>query len=512
MKFSEKLQFLRKEHKLSQEQLADMLDVSRQAVSKWESGQTYPEMDKLIELSKIFKCSLDDLTNDEIKNINSSKSKNYINTIIDEIMDTINKSVDIFKNLDFKHICKFILLFLFILIVLSLILKLPFNYLSDIGLNLFNKFGDFGNILYGLWKFILDLSYFIIILFIMIYLYKEKFLEKYSIIEEKHIKKSDIIEEKEKVNNYKTSKENKEEIVKVENKVKKNHNYAIFDFLASIIIFFIKFIAFFVGLLFVMVQFFLFSVLAISIYLIVNNIISFGLLFGLAFSIILCSLLIEIIYNFIVSRKNNFKKVFILFLISIFGLGISSGILIVEISKYSFINKAPDKEHATNTKEINFNKDMIINFNDYNISYEFIADDNLKKKVLIEYSYYDEFTDVTIYNQDNNVYLNKSDEQYLNKDNFKSMLKDFSNKKIYNYSYLYRVDIKIYSSKENIKIINDNLKEYYNNKESYNYEIEEYQNQIYYLEQKVDELEEKNEILEEKIEEYQYKIDELLDI
>lgn len=38
MKFSEKLQKLRKENKLSQEQLADQLDVSRQAVSKWESG------------------------------------------------------------------------------------------------------------------------------------------------------------------------------------------------------------------------------------------------------------------------------------------------------------------------------------------------------------------------------------------------------------------------------------------------------------------------------------------
>ena len=66
MSFNEKLQYLRKENKLSQEQLADMLDVTRQSVSKWESGTTYPEMDKLIMLCKIFRCSLDDLTNDEI--------------------------------------------------------------------------------------------------------------------------------------------------------------------------------------------------------------------------------------------------------------------------------------------------------------------------------------------------------------------------------------------------------------------------------------------------------------
>ena len=50
MKFNEKLQKLRKQNKMSQEQLADLLEVSRQAVSKWESGTTYPEMDKLLML------------------------------------------------------------------------------------------------------------------------------------------------------------------------------------------------------------------------------------------------------------------------------------------------------------------------------------------------------------------------------------------------------------------------------------------------------------------------------
>ena len=64
MKFNEKLTKLRKEMRLSQEMLADMLNVSRQSVSKWESGQTYPEMDKLLSLCKIFNISLDDLAND----------------------------------------------------------------------------------------------------------------------------------------------------------------------------------------------------------------------------------------------------------------------------------------------------------------------------------------------------------------------------------------------------------------------------------------------------------------
>ena len=43
MKLSDNIKFIRKENNLSQEQLAEQLGVSRQAVSKWESGQSYPE-------------------------------------------------------------------------------------------------------------------------------------------------------------------------------------------------------------------------------------------------------------------------------------------------------------------------------------------------------------------------------------------------------------------------------------------------------------------------------------
>ena len=64
MKFCDKLQKIRKEHNITQEGLADKLDVSRQAVSKWESGTAYPDTEKLIQISKMFNVSLDDLIND----------------------------------------------------------------------------------------------------------------------------------------------------------------------------------------------------------------------------------------------------------------------------------------------------------------------------------------------------------------------------------------------------------------------------------------------------------------
>ena len=59
MNFSEKIICLRKSNNLTQEQLAEKLDVSRQSVSKWETDQAIPEVDKLISLSKTFNVTID---------------------------------------------------------------------------------------------------------------------------------------------------------------------------------------------------------------------------------------------------------------------------------------------------------------------------------------------------------------------------------------------------------------------------------------------------------------------
>lgn len=70
MKFSQKLMELRKGKGMSQGELADKLNVTRQTVSKWELDQTVPDMNKLKEISKLFDISLDELVND-IKITNS---------------------------------------------------------------------------------------------------------------------------------------------------------------------------------------------------------------------------------------------------------------------------------------------------------------------------------------------------------------------------------------------------------------------------------------------------------
>ena len=61
MEFNEKLQELRKSRGLTQEELAEALFVSRTAISKWESGRGYPNLDSLKEISKYFSITIDEL-------------------------------------------------------------------------------------------------------------------------------------------------------------------------------------------------------------------------------------------------------------------------------------------------------------------------------------------------------------------------------------------------------------------------------------------------------------------
>lgn len=104
MSFSEKLIKLRKQHGFSQEELGYKLNVTRQTVSKWELGQTVPEMNKLISLSQIYGISLDELTNED----NTTKK--------DDIkIETENKTKD-------KDLRKILIPLIIVLIVIALIL------------------------------------------------------------------------------------------------------------------------------------------------------------------------------------------------------------------------------------------------------------------------------------------------------------------------------------------------------------------------------------------------------
>lgn len=79
MTCGQKITNIRKENNLTQEQFAEMLNVSRQSVSKWELGTSFPDTEKLIKISKLFSCSIDYLLKDEIesKDINQLQESDH---------------------------------------------------------------------------------------------------------------------------------------------------------------------------------------------------------------------------------------------------------------------------------------------------------------------------------------------------------------------------------------------------------------------------------------------------
>ncbi len=92
MELSEKIQKLRKEHNLTQEQLAEQLFVSRTAVSKWETGRGMPSMESLQMIARLFNITLDDLLRaEEVITIAENENKENISrfaSLIDGIFNT----------------------------------------------------------------------------------------------------------------------------------------------------------------------------------------------------------------------------------------------------------------------------------------------------------------------------------------------------------------------------------------------------------------------------------------
>ena len=88
MNFNEKLITLRKSKGLSQEELGAELKVSRQTVSKWESGQSYPDFQRLVLLSDYFGLTLDELVKDV--DVQEVREKNINNEKLDSIYRDVN--------------------------------------------------------------------------------------------------------------------------------------------------------------------------------------------------------------------------------------------------------------------------------------------------------------------------------------------------------------------------------------------------------------------------------------
>ena len=151
MEFNEKLLELRKNKGITQEELAEALYVSRTAVSKWESGRGYPNIDSLKEISKFFSVTIDDLLSSEkIIHIAESENKSNIQNICDllfgitdllsimliilplypKTIDNYVYSVNLFLNSDLSFVSRLIYLCMFVILIISGVIKVIFNQMK----------------------------------------------------------------------------------------------------------------------------------------------------------------------------------------------------------------------------------------------------------------------------------------------------------------------------------------------------------------------------------------------
>ncbi|NFE19134.1 helix-turn-helix transcriptional regulator [Clostridium botulinum] len=126
MAFSNKLYSLRKQKGLSQDELGSKLNVSRQTISKWELGETTPELEKLIALGGFFEISLDELVMD-VKAKESVKTEPLVMNRLETIIDSIDgENVKMYT----KKISKIVLIIMVIILAIDLISMIVYFILS----------------------------------------------------------------------------------------------------------------------------------------------------------------------------------------------------------------------------------------------------------------------------------------------------------------------------------------------------------------------------------------------
>ena len=118
MEIGNKIMELRKKNNFSQEDLAEKVGVTRQTISKWELGETSPDLKQAKVLSQVFKVSLDELVDNDIKNI-----------IIEKTTNT-EKLAGMIINI-FKALGTFFLIYLIIMIIIFIIFSFVDNKQSD---------------------------------------------------------------------------------------------------------------------------------------------------------------------------------------------------------------------------------------------------------------------------------------------------------------------------------------------------------------------------------------------
>lgn len=497
MKFGDKLIQLRKKKGLSQEELASKLNVSRQSVSKWESNNTYPETDKIVQICNIFDCRMDDLINDKISDIEQidRKNKNNLFLIFDSLLEFITKTINMFSSMKFISGVKCVIELGFLILVLFIFGLI----ITEVGSNLLmglvrflpeTVYWPIYNIVESIIKLILICFSFIIV----IHVFKIRYLDFYDKVllndksecNEKEEKNNDVIESNE------ISKKPKKMIFNINKEPKiiirdKHTTFAFLTTLSKIIIGIFKAFVSVINCIFVGTLIGVVALFIVSLFFTKYSILFLGVdlcLIGLGFINVL---ILNFLTYFIINRKVNLKHMFFMFLGSIVLTGIGIGIGTIGVAEFNFVDNMEGIAGEYISKELllEFKSNMIVNSADaegFTIKIDEDIDDDQIKVIGTNHEKYFKKVNSWSSNEYGMKVYNMHNSTYLNFNTLMEMLfKDMENKIFRNY-YVENGTYEVICNSDVAKKLLNNAKKIYlvdYEKTDYGYKVNNYEQKIY---------------------------------
>ena len=474
MKFYEKLVVLRKKNNMSQEQLADKLGVSRQAVSKWELGSSVPDMEKMMQLCIILNCNLEDLVDD---GVSSSKKKNKQDMKIDwkeyyqEILDFITKTLNMFWSMRLIEKVKCLLEMFCIGFLLYFIWVILGNVVSSSFYPILTIFPDVVyRMIVAIVSFIYQIFGIVAGFVILIHIFKIRYLDYFITVEDGDTQTKQVeapIEEEEK---------KKDEPIRFLEKKKntivirdpKHSTYGFFGMLARIVIWFMKMLLVLVAV--PCICCFIGGAFLSSCFLwyVKDGVFFLGILLAIIGCLLVNYLVLKVMYQFIFGLKIPFQKIFLVFVIGLFLLGFGASISFCTYLTFDKVELNENEYLETTVEEIEMDDDLMLSFQEYDgVSF---VEDNARSNVKLEIAHLSYFeVDISKYRQylypyEENVLLHSVHIELYNKDGFvdeiNALLEHIREKKQIELEGRYQYQVKVYASLENIKKLKSNYQKW----------------------------------------------------
>jgi transcriptional regulator with XRE-family HTH domain len=480
-KLAENLKKIRKDHNLSQEQLAEELKVSRQAISKWESGNTYPEMEKILQICNRFNLDINDLLNNDINEIKSEQaSKNNINKYIDDFLNFITKTFNMFMSFNFKTKLKCILEQGVIIILLLIAFTIFGNIIGGIFGSMISFLpGQLYSFLYSIIDASLNGISFIFGIIIWLHIFRTRYLDYYQLAT---VTETETQPET-KINEDNTNSSKTEPIQRKERIILRDPGHSEYKFINGLLKAFVS--VFKIGALMTSI-FIAFALICLVVGVVLSFLIAktgfffFGLLITLLSAIIVTVVIEVILLNFVFNRKNQKKLMIWSFIISLIFIGFGSGLMF--IGSLDFEMSEGKELLITQSTEVDMYDNLLIsNLIENDVEYIESNNDNVKIEYLLNKhssSTYDTYEDdkyrkLYIYGENPEIFkMMKESINYLNDKKLLSQNSQIT-------------DIKIYTTKENISKLKANAAAMDNHLNT----ISDYEARIQILDNKIAEYE-----------------------